>query len=168
MSDTAHESFIKTPRQLAVVVALSFLVPVLLIVFLTQLITGSLNIRDANYSLDAVQERIKPVAEVYIGTAPGAPPPAAAAPAAATAAGGAGKGEALFNQLCTACHTAGVNGAPKLGDKAAWAPRIKTGIDTLYTAALKGLNAMPPKGGNPSLPDADVKAAVDYMVNAAK
>ena len=61
-----------------------------------------------------------------------------------------------------------MNGAPKLGDKAAWEPRIKGGIDTLYNSALRGKNQMPAKGGNPALPDAEVKAAVDYMVNAAK
>jgi cytochrome c5 len=61
-----------------------------------------------------------------------------------------------------------VAGAPKVGDKAAWAPRIKQGIDTLHQSALKGKNAMPPKGGNASLSDADVMAAVDYMVSQAK
>ncbi len=66
------------------------------------------------------------------------------------------------------CHASGVAGAPKFGDKAAWAPRIKQGIDTLHNSALKGKNAMPPKGGNTALPDADVMAAVDYMVQAAK
>ena len=59
-------------------------------------------------------------------------------------------------------------GAPKFGDKAAWAPRIATGIDTLYASVLKGKGAMPPKGGQPAVPDADIKAAVDYMVAAAK
>jgi len=92
------------------------------------------------------------------------PPPAAAAGAAAA---GADAGKKTFDAVCTACHTAGVAGAPKFGDKAAWAPRIKTGKDALYNAALHGLNAMPAKGGNPSLSDADVKAAVDYMVAAA-
>ena len=118
-----------------------------------------------------MRERIKPVAQVYIGTAPAAPAQAAAAPAAAApggAAAGANRGEAVFNQLCTACHTAGVNGAPKFGDKAQWAPRIKQGMDTLYNSALRGKNLMPAKGGNASLSDADVKAAVDYMVNAGK
>ena len=66
------------------------------------------------------------------------------------------------------CHAAGIAGAPKFGDKAVWAPRIKTGIEMLYANSLKGKNAMPPKGGNLSLPDADVKAAVDYMVAQAK
>lgn len=66
------------------------------------------------------------------------------------------------------CHAAGVAGAPKLTDKAAWATRIAQGKDTLYTSSLKGKGAMPAKGGNPSLSDADVKAAVDYMVGQTK
>ena len=74
---------------------------------------------------------------------------------------------ALFTQICTACHTAGVAGAPKLGDKAAWAPRIAQGIDALTASAIKGKGAMPPKGGS-TASDADIKAVVTYMVNAAK
>jgi cytochrome c5 len=70
--------------------------------------------------------------------------------------------------LCFSCHDAGIAGAPKLGDKAAWAPRIATGMDTLYTSSLKGKNAMPAKGGNPALSDDDVKAAVDWMVAQSK
>jgi cytochrome c5 len=66
-----------------------------------------------------------------------------------------------------ACHAAGVAGAPKLGDKAAWEPRIKTGLEALKTSAVKGKNAMPPKGGS-AASDADIHAAVEYMVNAAK
>jgi cytochrome c5 len=95
--------------------------------------------------------------------------PAAAAPAAAaqpTAAAGANAGEALFKQTCIACHGAGVAGAPKFGDKAAWAPRIKQGLDTLVQHAIQGKGAMPPRGGS-SASDADVRAAVQYMVNAA-
>ena len=92
---------------------------------------------------------------------------AAAAPAAPAPAADAGKGEAIYKQTCVACHASGVAGAPKFGDKAAWAPRIKTGMDTLYNAAIKGMGAMPPKGGS-SASDADIHAAVDYMVNAAK
>jgi len=78
------------------------------------------------------------------------------------------KGKAVYAASCAACHANAVAGAPKFGDKAAWAPRIKTGKDALYTSALKGKNAMPPKGGNAALPDSEVKAAVDYMVNAAQ
>jgi cytochrome c5 len=85
----------------------------------------------------------------------------AAAPAAAAAP------PALYGQICTACHAAGVAGAPKLGDKAAWAPRIAQGIDALTASAIKGKGAMPPKGGS-AASDADIKAVVTYMVNAAK
>lgn len=94
--------------------------------------------------------------------APAAMPVAAAAPAAA-----ANNGEATYKATCVACHGAGVAGAPKFGDKAAWAPRIKQGTAVLYASALKGKGAMPPKGGS-GAPDADIKAAVDYMVGAAK
>jgi cytochrome c5 len=80
----------------------------------------------------------------------------------------AADGQATYNSACMVCHAAGVAGAPKLGDKAAWAPRIAKGIDTLYENSLKGLNAMPPKGGNASLSDADVQAAVDYMISQAQ
>jgi cytochrome c5 len=99
-----------------------------------------------------------------------APAAAATAPAAAPAAqaaAGAGAGQALYQQVCQACHAAGVAGAPKFGDKAAWAPRIAQGQDALYNTALHGKGAMPPKGGS-AASDADVKAAVDYMVGAAK
>ena len=74
----------------------------------------------------------------------------------------------MYDSACMACHGAGVAGAPKTGDKAAWAARLKAGMDALYTAALKGKNAMPPKGGQMQLADADVKAAVDYMVSLVK
>ncbi|BBU28765.1 cytochrome c [Burkholderia sp. THE68] len=94
--------------------------------------------------------------------------PQAAAPAAgAQSADAAQAGKALYEQVCQACHAAGVLNAPKFGDKAAWAPRLKEPMDTVYNYALHGKGAMPPKGGS-NAPDADVKAAVDYMVNAAK
>ncbi|WP_298682404.1 c-type cytochrome, partial [uncultured Thiothrix sp.] len=83
-------------------------------------------------------------------------------------AGGAANGEKVYKGLCFSCHDMGIAGAPKLGDKAAWAPRIATGNDALYTSSLKGKNAMPAKGGNPALSDAEVKAAVDFMVSKAK
>ncbi|HEX4233526.1 MAG TPA: c-type cytochrome [Caldimonas sp.] len=74
---------------------------------------------------------------------------------------------ALFEQVCSACHATGVAGAPKVGDKAAWAPRVGQGIDALTASAIKGKGAMPPKGGS-SASDADIKAVVTYMVSAAK
>lgn len=88
----------------------------------------------------------------------------AAAPAAADAATA---GKALYASTCQACHAAGVLGAPKFGSKEDWAPRLKDSMDTVYNYALHGKGAMPPKGGS-NASDADVKAAVDYMVNAAK
>jgi cytochrome c5 len=100
-------------------------------------------------------------------TAAATPAPAGAAPAAAKG-GDAGKGKSVYDTTCAACHGSGVAGAPKVGDKAAWAPRIKAGLDALHASALKGKGAMPPKGGNPSLPDADIAAAVDYMVSQSK
>ena len=111
--------------------------------------------------------------------APAAPQQVAAAPAAGAAgtppAGGAAPakagpadGKATYDTTCAVCHTAGVAGAPKLGDKAAWAPRIKQGKNTLYASALKGKGAMPPKGGNAALSDDAVKAAVDHMVGASQ
>jgi len=97
-------------------------------------------------------------------------PTAAAAPAPAAVtkvAAAANDGEALYKQVCVACHAAGVAGSPKFGDKAAWAPRIKTGLDMLTASAIKGKGAMPPKGGS-AASDADIRATVEYMVNAAK
>jgi cytochrome c5 len=98
-------------------------------------------------------------------------PPTAGAIATPAVAGNNEAGKALFNATCTACHGAGIAGAPKFGDKAAWAPRIAQGTNTLYQHAIKGFQGefgtMPPKGGS-TAPDADVKAAVDYMVAAAK
>jgi len=97
-----------------------------------------------------------------------APAPAAAAPAAATTVASAADGEALYKKACMACHVAGVAGAPKFGDKAAWAPRLALGVDGLTASVIKGKNAMPPKGGAATASDAEIKAAVAYMVAAAK
>lgn len=90
--------------------------------------------------------------------------------AAATAATPvvAGAGQALYNQACAACHVAGVAGAPKFADKAAWAPRIPLGLDALTASVIKGKGAMPPKGGAASASDADIRASVSYMLAAVK
>jgi len=108
-----------------------------------------------------------PVAGTPAVAAPAAAPAAAAPAAAAPTVANADAGKALYNSACIACHGAGIAGAPKIADKAAWAPRIKQGNAVLYEHALKGFQGkagvMPPKGGS-SAPDADVKAAVDFMV----
>ncbi|MEO5661346.1 MAG: c-type cytochrome [Polaromonas sp.] len=108
-------------------------------------------------------------AEASAPAAPAVATPAAAAPATKVAASGAapGAGEAIYKSTCVACHGAGVAGSPKFGDKAAWAPRIKTGLDALTANAIKGKGAMPPKGGS-AASDADIRSAVEYMVGAAK
>jgi len=89
----------------------------------------------------------------------------AAAPAAAAKTDAA---PAIYGQVCVACHAAGVAGAPKLGDKAAWGPRLAGGVDGLTASVIKGKGAMPPKGGAAAASDADIKAAVTYMVASVK
>ncbi|MCL9846154.1 c-type cytochrome [Ralstonia solanacearum] len=109
-------------------------------------------------------------AEVAPATpAAAAPAPAAAAPAAAAApqAAAGDIGKKVYDSTCQMCHAAGVAGAPKFGDKAAWAPRIAEGKAKMYDIALHGKGAMPPKGTYAGSDD-DVKAAVDYMAAAAK
>ena len=108
-----------------------------------------------------------PVPAAAASAAAAAAPVVVAAAAAAAAAPSSEAGKKLYDTNCMACHAAGVAGAPKLGDKVAWAPRIATGMDTLYVSAIKGKNAMPAKGGSGASDD-DVKAAVQYMVAAAK
>lgn len=111
-------------------------------------------------------------------TPPAAPAAPAAAPAAAApapapvASADGGKGADIFKKTCAMCHQTGVAGAPKLGDKADWGPRIAQGQDVLYKHAIEGFNgnkgAMPAKGGNPSLSDEDMKLAVDFIVAKAQ
>jgi cytochrome c5 len=163
----AHQSFIKTPAQLVVVILASFLVPIAIIVAISQYMTSGLDTSPSNPLMaeDAVAKRIKPAGEVVLGEAP---PPAPAAPPAASAAAGPADGKAVYDKACAACHGAGVMNSPKAGDKGAWGPRIAQGKPTLYEHALKGIRMMPAKGGNAALSDNEVKAAVDHMVGLAK
>ncbi len=175
-----HTSFIKTPKQLIAVIVLAFAVPILVIAMLASLVTRAVKPDPGAMSEEAVAKRLKPVGEVVIdpsqppplevaAAAPPAVPASGPAPAAAGApAGDAAKGKSVYDASCLACHGPGVAGAPKLGDKAAWAQRMKQGMDALHQAALKGKGAMPPKGGNMALSDADVKAAVEYMAAQVK
>lgn len=103
----------------------------------------------------AVKARIKPVAQVNVGAATTDKPAAPAAPRS---------GKEVFGAVCTACHSTGAAGAPKVGDKAAWAPRAAQGLDTLIKHAINGKGAMPPRGGNPSVTDDEIKATIEYML----
>jgi len=156
MSDphSDSQSPIKTPRQLIVVVALAFIVPVAVIILLVTFVDSGMK-RGAGteaMSSGAIDARIAPVATESVVDA-NAPKPLKS-------------GEEVFKAVCTTCHTAGLAGAPKFGDAVAWAPRIKQGVNTLWDHALKGYKGMPAKGGDTDLEDVEVERAVVYMANA--
>lgn len=104
-----------------------------------------------------IEENIAPVGQVNVGTV------------AAVASGGAEtaarSGDAVYNAACLACHSTGVAGAPKVGDKATWGARAGQGIDTLLSNAINGINAMPPKGACGNCTDDELKAAIEYMLS---
>ena len=110
-----------------------------------------------------------PAAPAPASTPEATPAPEAPAPTATPAVPVATEqGEKIYKSLCFSCHDMGIAGSPKFGDKTAWAARIATGMEALYATSINGKGAMPAKGGNPSLSDDEVKAAVDYMVFHAK
>jgi cytochrome c5 len=115
--------------------------------------------------LKSVQGNIAPFAHEAIAGKDNSALTVVTAPAAA--ANVPTTGEQAFTQVCSACHATGVNGAPKIGDHAAWGPRIAQGKETLYKDALSGKGNMPPKGGT-TWPDATIRMAVDYMVSLNK
>ena len=121
----------------------------------------------ADAAAQATAQAAAAIAAIGSGAQAAAPAPPPAGGAAPQSADASQAGKALFQKVCQACHMAGVLGAPKFGNKADWAPRLKDPMDKIYNYALHGKGAMPPKGGS-NASDADVKAAVDYMVNAAK
>lgn len=107
-----------------------------------------------------------PAPEVVVTPAPAPAVPAAAAPVAvAASAADLAMGEKVYGANCVSCHGAAVLGAPKLGDKPSWTPRLAKGVDALYKSATDGVKMMPPRGGNGSLKDEELKAAVDFMVS---
>lgn len=107
-------------------------------------------------SADEAELRIQPVARVELKKA------------AAPSDGKPRSAEAVFNTICKACHDTGVAGAPKTGDKAAWAPRIAQGDAALLKSVINGKNAMPPRAGDATLTDDELKAAVDFLSSKAK
>src|SRR5881394_1538533 len=150
-----HSSPIKSPKQLVIVVVLAFVVPIVVIVLLTQLVTG---VRQGSHEGDKqILSRIKAVGNVVIGE-PSAPK-------------GNLAGDAVYGQVCKTCHDAGLAGAPKIGDKSGWGPRIAQGQSTVMQHAVNGFQGktgvMPPKGGNADLTDTEVSRAVVFMANQA-
>jgi cytochrome c5 len=150
-----HETFIKTPQQLITVVIAAFAIPIIGIILLVQLVIAERTADPAAMTPEAIASRIQPVGRVEFGGAGGG-------------GGAAGQsGEQVVKTVCATCHQAGLAGAPKIGDKVAWGPRIKQGQAALVQSALKGKGAMPPKGGNASLSDDDIARAVAFMANQA-
>ena len=134
-------------------------------------------ISDADYSHETVikeniEDRIRPVGSVHL--AGGEPEPAekiSGEPAKnepELVVADAGKPVEQIYQACAVCHGTGVLNAPKLGDKAAWDPRLAKGVDQLYASAINGIGTMPPKGGRLDLSDDEVKKAVDYMLDSVR
>jgi cytochrome c5 len=147
-----HEGPIKTPKQLVITVVASFVVPIIVIIMMANFVAfgprhgaGSDGMGD-----EAVAQRLQRVGTVQIRDASG--------PAVLRT------GEQVVTAACGACHNSGAAGAPKVGDSAAWAPRIKTGYDALLTSALKGKGAMPAQGGG-EYSDFEIGRAVVHLVN---
>jgi cytochrome c5 len=146
-----HSSFIKTPKQLITIVLLAFVVPIIGIVLTVQLVVNRPHADPAALSPDAVSARLQPVGKVEFGAA---------------GAAAAKSGEDIVKEVCGACHVPGVANAPKLGDKAAWAPRLKQGLNGLLQSVVKGKGAMPARAGT-SLTDPELASAIVFMANQA-
>jgi len=154
MSEHDSETFIKTPKQLVWIIVLAFLIPIIIIALLVMFIgtTTRLAPGSDNMTPEAIEARIRPVAGFELG----AGGPATAEPRS---------GEAVYAAQCAACHGAGVAGAPKMGDAAAWEPRLGQGLDALVQASVNGKGAMPPQGATAS--ELEIARAVVHMANAS-
>ena len=150
--DLPHEGPIKTPKQLIATVIASFIIPIVVIVLLVNYVDMGTRTAAGSTGLEAeaVAKRLQPVGTVTVRDA--------SAPAVLRT------GEQVFTGQCSACHANGAAGAPKVGDAAAWGPRIKTGYEALLNSALKGKNAMGAQGGG-DYSDIEVGRAVVYMTN---
>src|SRR5664279_3260876 len=150
-----HTSLIKTPKQLIIVVLVAFAVPIALAVLISQLVTSG--VKGIHEDDSQVLSRIQAVGNVVLAE-PSGPK-------------GMLTGEQVYGQVCKTCHEAGLAGAPKFGDKAAWAARIAQGESVMEQHAIVGFQgkagAMPAKGGNTELTDDEVRRAVVFMANRA-
>jgi cytochrome c5 len=152
MSDQSN-ALIKTPRQLIIVILLAFLVPIIAIILLATYVVRSATGGAGSDAMteQAIAARMQPVGIVAF--------------AEAGAARALQTGEAVYTAACSSCHAAGIAGAPRTGDAAAWSARIKQGYDVLVKHAVEGFKAMPPKGGNANLDAIEVARAVAFMAN---
>jgi cytochrome c5 len=154
MSDNheeAHTGPIKTPKAFAWVVLLSFVVPIFIIIGLVYYVTtANKPAAGAVNTAESVAARIQKVGSVQVRDA-NRP---------------LKEGEDVYKVQCASCHAAGLAGSPKMGDKTAWAPRIKTGYEALLNSALKGKNAMGAQGGGEHN-DTEIGRAVVYLANAS-
>jgi len=107
-----------------------------------------------------IEENIRPVGQVNVGSVP-----ASASARVGAAAAAPRPGDEVYNSACAACHASGVAGAPKLGDQGAWSARAAKGVDGLLSSAINGLNAMPPKGTCANCSDEELKGAIEYMLS---
>ncbi|HYD81576.1 MAG TPA: c-type cytochrome [Paucimonas sp.] len=157
MSDAhnEHESAIKTPKQLIAAVIAGFLVPIICIVLLVEYVASgqSSGAGSSSQTPEAIAARLKPVGDEGF-TLKDVNAPRQLQPAAE-----------VYKAVCAVCHATGAAGAPKTGDAGAWAARIGQGYDKLVANAVKGIRAMPAKGGNPDLDDLEVAGAVVFMAN---
>lgn len=154
----------KTTVSQFLIALVGALIPVLIVAFLIfKLVMGvqatHVGAEDTKAAAEEITQRLKPVGELAIGEAK-------------PDTGGVVDGKKVYEGLCMACHGTGAAGAPKAGDKGAWGPRIAQGKETLFKHALGGFTgksgAMPAKGGNPALSDAEVKAAVEHLMGMVK
>ena len=150
--EEAHEGPIKTPKQLGWAVFFAFAVPILVIILLAYYVSSQFKPAAGSDAMEPMRiaERLKPVASVEVKDA--------------SDLTSLKTGEQVYLAQCTACHAVGAAGAPKLGDEAAWGPRVKTGYDVLLTSALKGKGAMGAQGGG-DFSDFEISRAVVYMAN---
>jgi cytochrome c5 len=154
-----HETPIKTPKQLIAVVLAAFLVPIIVIVLLVNYVGSVPRVGEGSLAMTSAETltRIAPVAHVQMADTAGTKTEKS--------------GDEVFKAVCSTCHAAGIAGAPKLGDGAAWAARIKQGASILYSHAIEGFQGksgvMPAKGGGGDLDDLEVQRAVVYMANGS-
>jgi cytochrome c5 len=157
MSDAhnEHESAIKTPKQLIAVIVAAFVVPIICIVLLVHYVVSdqTAGAGSDGQTPEAIAARLKPVADQGFTLVDANAPKVLQS------------GLEVYKATCAGCHDAGVAGAPKTGDAGSWSARIAKGYEKLVASALKGVDAMPAKGGNPDLDDVEVARAVVHMAN---